>query len=130
MKKINLLGVILIASLTASWAQSDSLAFYPVQKYKLWKLVRAWQALPVCDSTVTAQAEALKASDSLVASLERRVTLKDSLLNTSQEEARLKATLLYIEVDKHKQLAKTAKKQAFKISIVAVVEAIIILLLI
>lgn len=115
--------------MTASWAQSDSLQAYPVPKYKLWKLIHAWQALPVCDSTVSAQVKALTASDSLVATLETRVIIKDSLINTVKEEARLKTTLYIIEKKGLKEEAKKHKKQAFKVSLIAVVEAVIIILL-
>lgn len=70
------------------------------------------------------------AADSLQAVAEKRIAIKDSLLNASRAEADLQATLYMIEIEKANDRAKTARKKAVRNGLIAIAEAVVIILLI
>lgn len=110
-----------------SSAQSDSAAYYPVQKYKLWKLIDAYQILPYCEGTVQRQESALKKADSLLVLADRRIVLKDSTVVTLQNQLAEARNLSRIELADEKIKTAKVKKSLLVVTAIAVVELIILL---
>lgn len=110
-----------------SSAQSDSAAYYTVQKWKLWKMVDAYQILPYCEGTVQRQASALKKADSLLVLADRRIVLKDSVVSNLQNQLAEARNLSRIELAEEKSKTTKVKKSLLIVAAIAVVELVLLL---
>lgn len=73
---------------TQCWPQSDSLKLYSAPKWKLWRLIQAYERLPVCDSALTAAHIALQAKDTTIARADEGIEKQAYQIKLKEEETK------------------------------------------
>lgn len=86
-------GLLLLGILIASWIhcfpQSDSLATYPVPKWKLWRLINAYQMLPTCDSALVKTNQALQSANITIETSGKLIELRTKQRDLKTHEAEI-----------------------------------------
>ncbi len=86
-------GLLLLGILIASWIhcfpQSDSLATYPVPKWKLWRLINAYQMLPTCDSALVKTNQALQSANITIETSGKLIELRTKQRDLKTHEAEM-----------------------------------------
>lgn len=80
---------ILIASWIHCFPQSDSLATYPVPKWKLWRLINAYQMLPTCDSALVKTNQALQSANITIETSGKLIELRTKQRDLKTHEAEI-----------------------------------------
>ena len=80
---------ILIASWIHCFPQSDSLATYPVPKWKLWRLINAYQMLPSCDSALLKTNQALESANLTIETSGKLIELRTKQRDLKTHEAEM-----------------------------------------
>lgn len=114
MKKIVIAGLLTLIEI-ASLAQSDSTKLYPIEKWRLDRLLHVYfYVQPACDTTVTKLQTAL---DSLKLSLQTHVKYTEIIIQERNNKALEAETWRQKETNKdqiHKQELKTSRNKGRK----------------
>ena len=130
MKRAVLLGLLSLNLTAFGQSTSDSTKLYSLPVWQFWHYVKAYDDLPKCYKTLEQFEIALDEANVSIQAGQGVITNLETRLGNSEIIASNYEQAFQVERELRKQETKHLKKQKFKLTLIAIGQAVVIVLLI